>query len=416
MIDIHDKLYKDFETVRQIPIIPTMLEVICRTTGMGFAAVARVTDDRWLACNVRDEINFGLAEGGELKIETTICNEIRDNLKAVIINHVDEDNHYLNHHTPKTYGFQSYISFPIILKNGDFFGTLCAIDPKPAQLNNPKIIGMFSLFVELLSFHLQSVELMEMSHFALKETKRRLVYSQDENLQYQQISNHNLKEPLRKISVFSDILVNKTNKGEIERAKQIALKINSFAQELTKMIQELTEFAGLSSEMSFFEIVDLNQILLDVCVQLSTKLKDKKISVKYEMLPKISAIPSQIEQLFFHLINNIATFSKRNIPSTITIYAKEIGAVDEKHHLASGNKPKYFEIVVEDNEVEIEEYTIDKIFDFFINFDTSQTSGSYMAGLAHCRKIVHNHGGVLKAKSIPGRGTSFFIILPSDKN
>ena len=163
MIEIQDDLLKDLEAVKKISIVPSMLEIICQTTGMGFAAVARVTKNRWLACSVRDEVHFGLEEGGELKIETTLCNEIRESTRLIAIDHVSEDTEYRYHHTPKLYGFQSYISVPITLKDGTFFGTLCALDAKPAKVNNPKIIGTFTLFAELLAFHLQSIELLERS-------------------------------------------------------------------------------------------------------------------------------------------------------------------------------------------------------------------------------------------------------------
>ena len=72
----HD-FQSDIDAIGDIAAIPTILDVICRTTGMGFAAVARVTEDRWIACSVVDNIDFGLRPGGELKVETTICNEIR---------------------------------------------------------------------------------------------------------------------------------------------------------------------------------------------------------------------------------------------------------------------------------------------------------------------------------------------------
>ena len=58
---------------------------------MGFAAVARVTNEKWVACIVRDEIAFGLVPGGELKLETTICHEIRQSGEAVIINEVNKN-------------------------------------------------------------------------------------------------------------------------------------------------------------------------------------------------------------------------------------------------------------------------------------------------------------------------------------
>ena len=83
-----DDLQKDVAAITRIDVVPTILEVVCRTTGMGFAAVARVTEDRWVACAVRDEIAFGLVPGGELKVETTICDEIRSSGQAVVIDHV----------------------------------------------------------------------------------------------------------------------------------------------------------------------------------------------------------------------------------------------------------------------------------------------------------------------------------------
>ena len=127
-------LSADIERVSRIAAVPTILEVVCRTTGMGFAAVARVTEDRWIACGVLDETDFGLRPGGELKVETTICHEIQSSREPVIINNAAEDEVYRKHPAAALYGFQSYISVPIILADGSFFGTLCAIDRFPARL------------------------------------------------------------------------------------------------------------------------------------------------------------------------------------------------------------------------------------------------------------------------------------------
>ena len=117
-------LSADIAAVQGIAAVPRILEVVCRSTGMGFAAVARVTEQRWICCAVRDEIAFGLTPGGELQVETTICHEIRQSGEAVVIDSVADDLAYCGHHTPAQYGFQSYISMPIILADGSFFGTL----------------------------------------------------------------------------------------------------------------------------------------------------------------------------------------------------------------------------------------------------------------------------------------------------
>jgi transcriptional regulator with XRE-family HTH domain len=144
----------DVEAISQISIVPKILEIICRITGMGFAAIARVTEDKWIACSVCDKIKFGLIRGSELRLETTICNEIRQNGRAVIIDNVSSDSVFANHHTPALYGFQSYISMPIFRQDGTFFGTLCAIDPKPAKISNTETIEIFKSFSELISLHL----------------------------------------------------------------------------------------------------------------------------------------------------------------------------------------------------------------------------------------------------------------------
>ncbi len=129
----------DIARVRRIPGVEAMLQQVCALTGMGFAAVARVTDTHWVACQVLDQIGFGLEAGGELDLKTTICDEIRQSGCHVIIDHVSNDPDWRTHHTPALYGFESYISLPI-LRLGGFFGTLCAIDPAPCRVKLETII------------------------------------------------------------------------------------------------------------------------------------------------------------------------------------------------------------------------------------------------------------------------------------
>src|SRR6201999_148824 len=138
-------LSADIDAVQKIGAVPKILDVVGRLTGMGFVAIARVTSERWVCCAVRDNIQFGLDAGGELRVETTICNEIRQHGQTVVINDVASDWAFCHHPTPAMYGFRSYISAPIILANGDIWGTLCAIDPQPRELNKPEILGSFQL-------------------------------------------------------------------------------------------------------------------------------------------------------------------------------------------------------------------------------------------------------------------------------
>ena len=124
--------------------LQAILRDICAATGMGFAAVARVTEHRWIACQVEDKIEFGLDPGDELKIKETICDEIRDSGEAVVFDDASDDIKWSRHPVPVIYGFKSYCSFPVYLADGSFFGTLCAIDPARRRVTDEAIVEMFS--------------------------------------------------------------------------------------------------------------------------------------------------------------------------------------------------------------------------------------------------------------------------------
>lgn len=127
------ELLADIASVQRIDAVKAILSEICRVTGMGFAAVARVTDARWVACQVQDDIGFGVEPGDELDVKTTICDEIRASANGVLIDNVAREPVWRAHPTPILYGFKSYLSVPIIRADGSVFGTLCAIDPAPRE-------------------------------------------------------------------------------------------------------------------------------------------------------------------------------------------------------------------------------------------------------------------------------------------
>ena len=411
MVQSDDFLSVDVEKVKQIPIVKTVLEVICHSTGMGFAAVARVTEDRWVACSVQDEIGFGLAAGEELEIGTTICNEIRDSRQAVVIDHVDENEFYSGHPTPGIYGFKSYISLPIILKSGEFFGTLFAIDPKPNQLQNPRVVGMFHLFAELLAFHLDSISLIERTRTAMNDLAAQLLVSDDENKKYRHISSHNLQEPLRKLRVFSDMLVNATDRDEPEKARELAVSIRSSAQQFSMMIKDLSDFSGPGNGIAFTD-VPLDQVVADVTTQLMSQIERRNITMETDRLPSVRAVPEQMEQLFFQLLDNAVKFAGHENPPRIRISSRELALHDIDELLPEPLQMAYAEIRIEDNGIGIGDSQLEKVFDIFARLPTGSFRQGEGVGLAYCRKIVRNHKGIIKAEANPGKGTTFVVILP----
>ena len=116
-----------------------ILREVCEVTKMGFAAIARVTEQQWIACLVDDGLDFGLEPGGELKIRETICDEIRQSGEPVVFDDASDDIKWSRHPVPVLYGFKSYCSFPVFLNDGSLFGTLCALDPARRAVSDDEL-------------------------------------------------------------------------------------------------------------------------------------------------------------------------------------------------------------------------------------------------------------------------------------
>ncbi|MDO6390393.1 GAF domain-containing sensor histidine kinase [Pontibacter sp. BT731] len=404
MIETQDELLKDLEAIRQIPIVPTMLEVICQTTGMGFAAIARVTEDKWLACSVRDEVNFGLEAGGELQIGTTLCNEIRAHRNPIVIDHVAEDPLYKDHHTPRIYGLQSYISIPIILKNGDFFGTLCAIDSKPASLNNSKVVNTFKLFAELIAFHLQSRDLLEHSHkiaAELKQENEGLASANFDLGNFVYTASHDLKSPVANIAGLIEELSDSVSRENLDRAeiKHITHLIKSSLKRFSTTIKDLTTLVEIdkgsaeekTEELDLFEVVeavkqDLQSLILKSGAQLDISTQPRQV---------IGFSKKNFKSIIGNLISNAIKYRSPERAPEITI---KLEKCDGRSYLS-----------VQDNGLGIPADKQESIFTMFGRVH-SHVEGSGI-GLYIVKRMVDNVQGEIKVDSVVHKGTTFTVIF-----
>lgn len=306
---------KDINDINQIPAVAKILEVICKSTGMGFAAVARVTKDRWIACAVNDQINFGLGVGGELQVETTLCHQVMEFNETVAIDHVDEDPIYYNHHTPKTYGLQSYISIPLILKNGDFFGTLCAIDPKPALVNNEKTITMFKLFAELIAFNLDALQSFSEVKTDLIEEKK----NAETREQFIAILGHDLRNPVSAISNAAQLMFRSSLD---DRNLRLAKVIQDSVARTQGLIDNMLDFAsgrlGGGIKLDFDNSKNLAETLEQVVTELKTSFPDRSIITNYDLNSEFRADYKRVAQLFSNLLGNAITHGDKDSPITVS--------------------------------------------------------------------------------------------------
>jgi len=424
---------QDISDIGQISIVPTILDVVCQTTGMGFSAVARVTEDRWITCSVRDDINFGMKPGSELEIKTTICNEIRDSKQAVIIDHVSESPEFRNHHTPAMYGFQSYISVPIMRKDGSFFGTLCAIDPSPNVLNTPAITGMFNLFADLISFHLNSIEEARLNERKLqeekifkaaleKEVEERTLELKEYNTSLEKmnkdlqafayISSHDLQEPLRKIQTISGIITQTEAHKLSEKGRDYFERLKNAAERMQALINDLLAYSRTNIVDGDVEETELQSILDEVMIDVSEELKQKNGKIESTHMCSAKIIPFQFRQLLYNLITNSIKFAKAETPLLITVKSHiENGAVFNYEKL--NPELHYCHISITDNGIGFDPKFNERIFELFQRLnDKSQYKGTGI-GLAIVKRIVENHKGFITAKGQLNKGATFDIYIPA---
>ena len=386
-------LTADISAVSRIDAVASILEVVCRTTGMGFAAVARVTKDRWIACAVRDEIAFGLAPGGELDVKTTICDEIRDGGRAVVIDHVAEDKHFRDHHTPRMYGLQSYISMPIILPGGDFFGTLCAIDPRPARLNRPEVIGMFKNFAQLIAFHLDAQERARKQDAALLDAEEAAKLRE----QFVAILAHDLRNPLASIDAGVGLLLRR--KADEKTTSEIGNHIRKSVKRISGLIDDMLDFAKGRLGGGFTLDRDPNAPVLDHLEQVIGELRDvseNPIEVQIALLRPVNCNSKRIAQVASNLIANALKHGAPNRPVRVRAFTDEYG----------------LELVVANEGDPIDPVVMRQLFQPFFRGNGRSSSQGLGLGLYIASEIARAHGGNLDVASSRDE-TRFTLRIPN---
>lgn len=285
---------KDIARVAGIAAVPTILDVVLRMTGMGFAAVARVTDDRWITCQSLDHVGFGLKPRGELPVQSTLCDEIRGHRQPIFFDDAAEEPLYRDHHTPRIYGLRSYISVPIILASGQFFGTLCAIDPNPAKVNNPQVIGTFKLFAELIGHHLYSDERLKATEDMLEREKGLSELRE----QFIAVLGHDLRNPIAALDAGTSRLL---KEGWTARSPLVLKLMKTSISRMIGLVDNIMDLArarmsgGITLDLAED---DLGLTLRHVVEELQLSHPDREIAVSLDLPAALSIDRLRLAQLF----------------------------------------------------------------------------------------------------------------------
>ena len=262
---------------------------------------------------------------------------------------------------------------------------------------------------QLLGSALDVTERLEME----KDLSQKNILLQQSNTSLQEfayVASHDLQEPLRKISIFGDKILNTNNDNLTDDGKLYLSRMIDASNRMQNMINDLLSVSLISTQKNY-ETYSLQTILSEVLQTLEYKIETTGANIHADPLPEARVNVSQFRQLFQNLLSNSIKFSKAGLSPQINITCSLLTQAQVSTFNLE-KAPQYIELEFSDNGIGFEEEYSNKIFNIFQRLHgRSEYEGSGI-GLAICKKIIENHGGVIYAQSVPGQGATFTVVLP----
>jgi len=387
----HD-FQSDIDVLTGSDLIGTLLETIMLATNMRFAAVARVTADRWVACRTVDEVNFGLASGDEIEIRSTFCQSVRTTGQKVLFNDVATDDVYHNHPIATNFGIVSYASIPIHRRDGTFFGTLCAIDTEPRDVKHPRVVAMLEMFANVVSQTLETEEQLAAQE-QLIEKEREMAQIQEE---FVAVLGHDLRNPVAALKAG----LRQLEKSEITgRAEAVLPLMQSSLRRVNELIDNIMMHAksrlGGGIRISATPDAPLAQAITEVVEEIRIAAPQHEIVVDLEFGQPVNCDAARIAQAVSNLLSNAVNHGRPG--SLIKVEAKHVDC-----ELA---------ITVSNQGEAVPENLASDLFRPFRRGQEAKSEGLGL-GLFIAASIAQSHGGGIEVNCQDGM-TAFTLKLPA---
>ena len=385
-------LLEDIAEIGRIQAVPRILETVAHITGSRFTAIARVTETTWTACATLDRLEFGLVPGGQLVLETTICDEIRQSSTSVVFAHASAHPQFSEHHTPRIYGLESYASVPIFRPDGSFFGTLCAIDSLPGKFDEAHVQRSMELLAELVGNHLDTEDRLRDAQTALTAAQQ----AADLRDQFIAVLGHDLRSPLQAISIAAESLAFDSTP---EWHQQMLAHIASGVRRMDGLINDVLDFArgrlGGGIPVAVRMVATLEEDLRRVAQEVGIATGRQDIHVQMDIAGSVICDPSRLAQLLDNLLTNAAQHGERSTPVTLKVRAARNALRLDVHNAG----------VIPADRLQV-------IFSPFSREQSDQPRPGLGLGIYIASEIARSHGGTLGVTSSASDGTRFTFEMP----
>ncbi len=230
----------------------------------------------------------------------------------------------------------------------------------------------------------------------VEERTAELEQSNADLAQFAYVASHDLKEPLRMVTSYVQLLERRLGKALDEEAKEFMGFAVDGAMRMRGLIDDLLAYSRVGTKRKPFEMVSAQKIIDASLMNLKVAIDESGAKVEVGEMPELMADPTQLTQLFQNLIANAIKFRGDRKP-VVSVTAKRVGAL--------------WNFEVSDNGIGIAKEYLDQIFLIFQRLHNRSEYEGTGIGLAVCKKIVERHGGRIGFASEPGAGSTFFFSL-----
>jgi PAS domain S-box-containing protein len=234
---------------------------------------------------------------------------------------------------------------------------------------------------------------------ALEHSHNEVLTANEELRQFSYAATHDLKEPLRTIVVFSQLLARGYKPVLDARGQHLLQTVEDAANRMSALIDDLLSYtrAGGMETSANRAAVKARDVLADTLVQLHGAIAESGAAVTFDPLPMVWSDAAQLSQVFQNLISNSIKYRKPDVIPAI--------------HIAAATEGDRVTFRVSDNGIGFKQEYSDRIFLLFQRLHGRAIPGTGI-GLALCRRIVERHGGKIWARSQENVGTTFYFTLP----
>ena len=257
-----------------------------------------------------------------------------------------------------------------------------------------------------------SEEKVRLLNLQLIENNETLKKTNEELDRFAYVASHDLLEPLRKISIFTDRFANKMGATPDEEVKTYLDKIIQSSHRMQSLVNGLLKLSRQKEENLYFEKTDLNQVLKEVLTDMEVDIENKHVQVTTTTLPSIDAIPILVRQLFQNLLSNSIKFSRQDCNPQINIRTEKIKQPTINGSFDFSKCNTYHQIHFSDNGIGVDAQYLDEIFVVFKRLHSQNEYQGSGIGLSICKKIVEKHNGYISAYSKLNEGSTFVVTLP----